>query len=80
MTIETNAIYENGLLRPISPLPFSEHQQVFLRIEPQPSSGQAAHADTSDEWLAKWRQLQATMPRSISGVDDSRETIYGDGE
>ena len=33
MTIHMNAIYENGLLRPLQPLPLTEKQEVQLQIE-----------------------------------------------
>jgi predicted DNA-binding antitoxin AbrB/MazE fold protein len=33
MTIHMNAIYENGLLRPLRPLPLTEKQEVQLQIE-----------------------------------------------
>jgi predicted DNA-binding antitoxin AbrB/MazE fold protein len=33
MAITVEAIYENGLLRPLQPLALKEHQQVRLTIE-----------------------------------------------
>jgi predicted DNA-binding antitoxin AbrB/MazE fold protein len=34
MAITIEATYENGLLRPVSPLPLKEHEKVRLTIEP----------------------------------------------
>lgn len=33
MTIKINAIYEGGVLKPMQPLPFAEHQQVQVVVE-----------------------------------------------
>jgi predicted DNA-binding antitoxin AbrB/MazE fold protein len=35
MTITINATYENGVLKPESPLPLSEHEKVRVTVEPQ---------------------------------------------
>ena len=34
MTITIDAIYENGVLRPIQPLALQEHEQVRVTVEP----------------------------------------------
>jgi predicted DNA-binding antitoxin AbrB/MazE fold protein len=34
MTITVEAIYENGVLRPIEPLPLAEHDKVRVTVEP----------------------------------------------
>jgi predicted DNA-binding antitoxin AbrB/MazE fold protein len=34
MTITVEAIYENGVLRPIRALPLQEHQKVLLTVRP----------------------------------------------
>ena len=44
MTTEIEAVYENGHLRPLSPLQLSEHQRVRLRL--------ASEATISDDPLA----------------------------
>jgi predicted DNA-binding antitoxin AbrB/MazE fold protein len=35
MTITTEAIYENGVLKPVQPLPLKEHETVHVTIEPR---------------------------------------------
>jgi predicted DNA-binding antitoxin AbrB/MazE fold protein len=35
MTVTVQAIMENGLLRPMQPLPFKENEQVTITIEPK---------------------------------------------
>jgi len=37
MSITIEAIYENGILKPIQPLPLKEHEKVTLTIQPAPS-------------------------------------------
>jgi predicted DNA-binding antitoxin AbrB/MazE fold protein len=34
MTITVEAVYEDGVLRPIEPLPFAEHEKVRVSVEP----------------------------------------------
>ena len=45
MTREVEAVYENGMLRPLEPLPLEEHQRVTVMI---------TEADTSSSEL--WRE------------------------
>jgi predicted DNA-binding antitoxin AbrB/MazE fold protein len=35
MSLEVDATYENGVLRPDQPLPLNEHERVTLSIKPQ---------------------------------------------
>lgn len=37
MNITFDAVYENGVLRPKTPLPLQEHEEVKLTIEPRTS-------------------------------------------
>jgi predicted DNA-binding antitoxin AbrB/MazE fold protein len=37
MSQTVDAVYENGILRPIGPLQLQEHQQVRVTVEPVPS-------------------------------------------
>lgn len=34
MTLTVEAIYENGVLKPVQPLPLQEHEKVRITIEP----------------------------------------------
>ena len=33
MAITTDAVYENGMLKPVQPLPLQEHEKVRITIE-----------------------------------------------
>lgn len=37
MAITVEAIYENGVLKPVQPLPLQERQKVQVTIEPEPN-------------------------------------------
>jgi predicted DNA-binding antitoxin AbrB/MazE fold protein len=37
MTLKSEAVYENGVLRPTMPLPLREHQKVEVFIQAEPS-------------------------------------------
>lgn len=34
MAITVEAVYENGVLRPVEPLPFKEHEKVQVTVHP----------------------------------------------
>ena len=34
MTLTVEAIYENGVLKPLQPLPFKEHEKVRITVKP----------------------------------------------
>jgi predicted DNA-binding antitoxin AbrB/MazE fold protein len=34
MPLTVEAIYENGVLKPVEPLPLREHERVLVRIQP----------------------------------------------
>jgi predicted DNA-binding antitoxin AbrB/MazE fold protein len=34
MTLTVEAIYENGVLKPVTPLPLQEHEKVTLTVRP----------------------------------------------
>lgn len=35
MAITVEAVYENGVLKPAQPLPFKEHEQVQVTVQPK---------------------------------------------
>ena len=37
MTITVEAVYENGVLRPVQPLPLEEHEKVRVTVDTQTS-------------------------------------------
>lgn len=73
MTIRVEAIYEDGILRPVEPIPFYDKERVTLTLEP--------HDDTLDhEYLAKCQADQAKRggaPRSIEEIQERWKDIPG---
>jgi predicted DNA-binding antitoxin AbrB/MazE fold protein len=85
MTQHIEAIYENGLLRPLEPLALPEHARVRLDVRPVDS---AALAPVTDEELSAQQAAHAALTESLSqlpvanphdGWDSSRadEILYG---
>jgi predicted DNA-binding antitoxin AbrB/MazE fold protein len=48
MPITIEAIYENGVLKPAQPLPFQEHEQVRITVEPKNSCAASAAQRAAD--------------------------------
>ncbi len=38
MAITIEAVYENGVLKPLQPLPFKEHEKVQITVHPRVSN------------------------------------------
>ena len=51
MTITTEAIYENGILRPLSPLALPEHARVRVAVDDLNDSERAAWLEQSQSRL-----------------------------
>jgi len=77
MTRSLRAVYENGVLRPLEPLPLKEHQQVTVTVSDHEEDWLDAtflrylerHADESVT-LEQVRSALAKIPGSM--VDDFR--------
>jgi predicted DNA-binding antitoxin AbrB/MazE fold protein len=59
MTKQVEAVYENGMLRPLEPLPLSEHQHVTVTISEAPERG----AQRDEAYLASVKAEVAALPR-----------------
>lgn len=69
--ILVTAIYENGVLRPLNPLPLKEHQTVKIQVLPEDS---AAELERIAQSLATAGQI--TPPPRQSDVEPVKDTIY----
>jgi predicted DNA-binding antitoxin AbrB/MazE fold protein len=64
MTLTTDAIYENGVLRPLSPLGLPEHARVKISVD--------VNDDERTEWLAQ-------SERRLTAVwDNSGDDVFND--
>ena len=65
MTVQTDAIYEGGVLRPLTPLQLREHQTVSLTISTVPEG------DVSDEAARQRSVIMEYMAHVESRPDDT---------
>ena len=63
MAITIEAIYENGVLRPATPLPFKEHEQLQVTIQPRTSWAERTAG------LLHWPGDAATLDQFISASE-----------
>jgi predicted DNA-binding antitoxin AbrB/MazE fold protein len=65
MSQQFQAIYENGLLRPLGPLPLAEHQVVTVVIQPAPApaKGEELPPEVIEQQQAAWREFFQEMER-----------------
>jgi predicted DNA-binding antitoxin AbrB/MazE fold protein len=57
MTITVQATYENGVLKPAQPLPFDEHAQVRVTVEPQTGQPQPEPVSPTPAREPIWERL-----------------------
>ncbi len=76
MTIHMNAIYENGLLRPLRPLPLTEKQEVQLQIETGKATDPRHLSVDEIERLIDEMAVERELPQVPT--DLSREDFYED--
>ena len=70
MTITVEAMYEDGMLKPLQPLPFKEHEKVQVTVEP--ARELAAQSDDAERavrrsygllgWTGTWIRCGAARP------------------
>lgn len=64
MTIAVEAIFENGVLKPLKPLGLAEHQKVHLIVE----ANAATPASAAPHW--HWQESQAIEDGFTGAVAD----------
>jgi predicted DNA-binding antitoxin AbrB/MazE fold protein len=57
MSLTVEAVYENGVLKPVEPLPLKEHAKVQVTVEAPPLDILQAHG------LMGWKGDAATLER-----------------
>jgi predicted DNA-binding antitoxin AbrB/MazE fold protein len=83
MTSKTIAVYQGGVFTPTGAVDLPENQRVMLEIVELPDADEEARSDpaeSSEEWIARWRALVASMPVIPGPVADDRESIYAGRE
>jgi predicted DNA-binding antitoxin AbrB/MazE fold protein len=57
MTITIDATYEDGVLKPSQPLPFDEHAQVRVTVEPQIETAKPPADEHANNEEPLWEQI-----------------------
>lgn len=73
MTIRVEATYENGVLRPLEPVPLYDRERVILTLEPLDDS-------LDHEYLAKCNADGANrrgIPRTIAEIQERWKDVPG---
>jgi predicted DNA-binding antitoxin AbrB/MazE fold protein len=73
MTKSLKAVYENGLLRPLEPLPFKEHEVLTLTVTNSPG----ALDDLTDSEFLRYLETQADEGVTLEQVRAELSTIPG---
>jgi predicted DNA-binding antitoxin AbrB/MazE fold protein len=77
------AVYENGVLRPLEPLALPEHQVVSLTILPAGTANDVAsanpsrQADVLEAWLDEVSRLPLEGPDDGLSNRDHDQILYG---
>jgi predicted DNA-binding antitoxin AbrB/MazE fold protein len=71
MTIQVEAIYENGVLRPVRDIPLYEEERVTLTIEPQSD-------DLDHEYLAQCQAEVAKSSKPVLTPEELQELLKHD--
>lgn len=69
--VQVDAIYQNGVFKPLSPVAVPENQRVHLNIEP-------VAATDARLWLQQVRKLQAEIVEQRGRFPDSTPDIAAD--
>ncbi len=77
MSTPVEAVFENGLLRPLTPLTLHENQHVWIRVEPQPQSREERRREFN-AWLQQVESHHAQFLAKHPPLPDSTLDIAAD--
>ena len=77
MTATAAAIYENGVLRPLSPLPLAEGARVEVTVTDSTSARPAADARSLSDSLREIAALPMESDRGLFSGEDHDRVLYG---
>jgi predicted DNA-binding antitoxin AbrB/MazE fold protein len=69
MSTRVDAIYEGGVLRPVTPLALMEHERVTITVEPSDD-------DMDHEYIARCRAELAGLDR-LPTLEETQELLRG---
>jgi len=65
MPLTVEAIYENGVLKPVRPLPLKEHEKVRVIVLPETSLAEQTHG------LIGWKSDAAAFERVLAEAEEA---------
>ena len=71
MPLEVEAVYENGVLRPLQPLDLTEHEHVLVSVAKTPPSGRSSLAVEYIERIKREQQDAEPAP----GLEEVRRRL-----
>jgi predicted DNA-binding antitoxin AbrB/MazE fold protein len=69
MAITIEAVYENGVLKPVQPLPLKEQQRVQVTVRVKPSA--ARESAGMLRWRGDWETLRRLAEEDEFGILES---------
>jgi predicted DNA-binding antitoxin AbrB/MazE fold protein len=69
MAFTVEAVYENGVLKPIQPLPLKEHERVQVSVQPKQSI--ARESAGMLRWQGDWETLRRLAEDDEFGIMES---------
>jgi predicted DNA-binding antitoxin AbrB/MazE fold protein len=69
MPLTVEAVYENGVLKPMQPLPFKEHERVLVSVQAKPSI--ARESAGMLRWRGDWETLRRLAEDDEFGILES---------
>ena len=70
MTLTVEAIYENGVLKPLQPLPLTENETVCITIEAQGSLAERTAGIL--QWTGNFEDLRRIVEDDEFGIREAR--------
>ena len=67
MTVTVEAIWENGVLKPVQPLPLTEHEKVQVTVVRRPSLTEQCYG------LVGWKGDTGTFDRILAEAEEAEE-------
>ncbi len=67
ITITIEAIYENGVLKPVEPLPLKEHEKVRITLEPTLTVAERTAG------MMGWKGDHETLERILAEADEAED-------
>jgi predicted DNA-binding antitoxin AbrB/MazE fold protein len=71
MAVQVDAVYENGVLRPLQPLDLKEHEQVVVRV--MKTDGESNGPRLATEYIERLKRELGDEP--APGLDEVRRRL-----